>query len=114
MITEQEMKDLAEIRRLLDEAYDHYFENSDGHCKSSEGYISLNYPNYFERKDGAGLGLRSVEIYSYVFGPNRLHFFKSTAEALVAVKQWHEREMQETYEDDWDEEAWYASEEEPW
>lgn len=100
MITEQEMKDLEEIRRLLDEAYEHYFATSDGHCKSSEGHIALNFPNFFERKDGAGLEVKSVEIYSYVFGPNRLHFFSSTAEALGAVKKWHEREMQEDYEDD--------------
>lgn len=100
MITEQEVKDLAEIRRLLDEAYDHYFANSDGHCKSSEGFISLNYPNYFDRKHGDAFGVKSVEIYSYVFGPNRNHFFKSTAEALETVKVWHKREMQETYEEE--------------
>ena len=104
MITEQEAADLFEIRRLLDEAYDHYFANSDGHCKSSEGHIALNYSNYFERKDGAGLEVKSVEIYSYVFGPNRNHFFKSTAEALETVKQWHEGEMQEDYDEEWDEE----------
>lgn len=101
MITEQEMKDLAEIRRLLDEAYDHYFKYSDGYCKSSEGHIGLDFNNFFERRDGISFGIKSVEIYSYVFGPNRSHYFKSTAEALETVKQWHEREMQKGYEEDW-------------
>ena len=102
MITDQEFADLAEIRRLLDESYDHYFANSDGHCKSSEGYIGISFNNYFERRDGEPFGVKYVEIYSYVFGPNRSHYFKSTAEALEAVQGWHEREMKETY----DEEPW--------
>lgn len=115
MITEQEYRDLYEIRRLLDEAYDHYFANSDGYCKSSEGYIGLSFNNYFDRRDGKVIGIELVEIYSYVFGPSRSHYFKSTAEALETVKVWHKREMSETYEEnDWDEEAWYANEEESW
>lgn len=101
MITNQEMKDLEEIRRLLDEAYDHYFANSDGHCKSSEGHIALNLSNYFERKNGADLSIKSIEVYSYIFGPNRNHFFMSTAEALKVVKAWHEKEMQEGNEEEW-------------
>lgn len=106
MITEQEMKDLEEIRRLLDEAYDHYFTNSDGYCKSSEGYISLGFNNFFDRANEEPFKLKNVEIYSYVFGPNRANYFDSTAEALETVKQWHEREMQEDYEDN--EEKWLA------
>lgn len=107
MITEQEIKDLAEIRRLLDEAYDHYFANSDGCYKSSEGYIGIEFNNYFERREGEALGIKSIEIYSYVFGPNRSHFFDSTAEALETVKQWHDKEMQMDYEDN--EEAWIST-----
>lgn len=103
MITDQEMQDLEEIRRLLDEAYDHYFTNSDGHCKSSEGYIGLNFPNYFERRDGQAFVVKGVEIYSYVLGSDRSHHFKSTAEALKTVQYWHDKEMQEDYEEYWEE-----------
>lgn len=115
MISEQEAKDLSEIQRLLDEAYDHYFKHSDGYCKSSEGHIALSFNHYFERRDGKAPGVKSVEIYSYVFGPNRTHDFLSTAEALKVVKAWHSREMQETYEEEeWDleeEYGWLDSEE---
>ncbi|MFE8916831.1 hypothetical protein [Streptomyces globisporus] len=107
MISEQEAKDLSEIQRLLDEAYDHYFKYSDGYCKSSEGHIALNFNHYFERRDGEAPGIKSVEIYSYVFGPSRLHTFASTADALGVVKVWHDREMQETYEEpDWGSGEW--------
>lgn len=103
MITDQEMQDLKEIRRLLDEAYDHYFKFSDGYCKSSEGYIGLHFNHYFDRRDGQVAGIRDVEIYSYVFGPSRTHNFASTAAALKTVKQWHEREMNESHEEeDWE------------
>lgn len=115
MITEQEMKDLEEIRRLLDEAYAHYFANSDGHCKSSEGYIGLQFTNYFERRDGEPFGIKGVEIYSYVLGPNRSHTFADTNEALVSVRSWHEREMETDHEEDvWDDWDWYPDEEEAW
>jgi hypothetical protein len=40
-----------------------------------------------------------VEIYSYVFGPNRSNYFKTTTAALDAVKAWHAREMADTYEE---------------
>lgn len=120
MITEQEMKDLQEIRRLLDEAYDHYFKYSDGCCKSFEGYIGLEFNNYFDRRDGQSFGVMGVEIYSYVFGPNRSHHYTSTALALAAVKEWREKEMQETYEEDvWHDdeeeyEPWFPEEDEAW
>lgn len=102
MIQPQEAADLAEIQRLMDEAYTHYFKLSDGYCKSSEGYIGLHFNNYFERRDGEPLRIKYVEIYSYVLGPNRTHTFKSTADALATVREWHAREMAETHEEDCD------------
>ncbi|MEU0952841.1 hypothetical protein ABZ353_10935 [Streptomyces niveus] len=102
MISEQEMQDLAEIRRLLDEAYDHYFKFSDGYCKSSEGHIGLDFNNYFNRQEGQSFGIKTVEVYSYVLGPNRNHAFGSTAEALEIVRGWHDKEMQEDYEEDFE------------
>jgi hypothetical protein len=97
---------VREIVRLLDEAYDHYFENSDGHCKGSEGYVEIRLPNYFGRRDGvsnwtgrpAQVG---IGIYSYVLGPHRQHDFESIDEALAEVRKWHEAEMTYDYKDDW-------------
>ena len=87
---------LLEIRRLLKEAYDHYFKHGDGHCKSAEGKISVHFGNYWE--DGDDLIIRCVEIYSYVLGPTRSHYFDSLDEALETVKQWHKNEMIYDYE----------------
>lgn len=84
--------DLAEIRRLLAEAYEHYFANSDGHCKSSEGAITVNYPPFFWREDYADEP-PSIGIYSYVLGPHRSHYFDTSADALAAVRKWHADEM---------------------
>jgi len=40
---------LVQIRKLLKEAYDHYFDNcQDCGCKSGEGHISLEFGNYWE------------------------------------------------------------------
>lgn len=89
------MKDIAEIHRLLREAYDHYFANSDGYCKSSEGYVELRWPNYFEMRDGETEP--SCGVYSYVLGPSRMHDFDNTAEALAAVRKWHREEMAHDY-----------------
>lgn len=91
--------DLAEIRRLLTEAYEHYFANSDGHCKSSEGAIAVHYPPFFWREDEPDQE-PSVEVYSYVLGPSRSHYFKNSAEALTEVRKWHASEMACDYSDD--------------
>lgn len=102
---------LLEIHRLLDEAYQHYFENSDGYCKSSEGHLSVafDYGNYWDRRSRVEEDKTplpepaiSVAIYSYVLGPSRLHEFDSVDDALEAVKQWHESEMEHDYsEEEW-------------
>lgn len=88
----EDLANLREIMRLLDEAYDHYFKY-EGHCKSAEGYVGLHFTNYFERPDEEPLTIKGVEVYSYVLGPSRTHYFASTDEALAEVKKWHEREM---------------------
>ena len=95
----QDEQNLAEIRRLLAEAYEHYFANSDGNHKSGEGAISVHYPPFFWRNDPS-YGSVSFEIYSYVLGPHRSHYFKSSAEALANVRQWHKDEMEHDYSED--------------
>lgn len=65
--------------------------NSDGHHKSNEGYVGVffNYPNWFEADDYLNDKPEvSCEVYSYLFGPHRLHQFKSLKEAWEEVKTW--------------------------
>jgi hypothetical protein len=90
---------LIEIRRLLKEAYDHYFDYSDGHCKSGEGHISVDFGNYWDDPK-CEMKISSIAIYSYVFGSGRLHHFDTLDEALKTVKTWHEEEMNHDYEKD--------------
>lgn len=87
---------LTEIRRLLAEAYQHYFAGSDGHCKSAEGKISLSYPSFFWHEADGGL-TPQIEIYSYVFASGRREEFDNSAEALETVRQWHADEMATVY-----------------
>lgn len=97
MITVQETTDLTELQQLMDEAYEHYFAGSDGHCKSSEGYVGLAFNNVHDRRAGEPFRIDSVEVYSYVLGPSRTHHFPSTAVALAAVREWHAQEMATDY-----------------
>lgn len=87
---------LFELQRLLAEAYEHYFKYSDGHCKSSEGAISIHYPSFFWHEDVRPKP--SIEVYSYVFGPSRAHHFDSIDEALEVVRAWHADEMATRYD----------------
>lgn len=89
---------VAELHRLLQEAYDHYFANSDGYCKSAEGVVYVEWPTYFAMRDGDTEP--KVGVYSYVMGPDRMHYFNSIADALEAVREWHAKEMVRTYEED--------------
>lgn len=94
-MTPRQIEIVKEIRTLLKEAYDHYFEHSDGYCKSSEGVITICYPTYWNYGDE--LEANWIEIYSYVLGPSRNHDFKDFEEALKAVKKWHKTEMETDY-----------------
>jgi hypothetical protein len=87
---------LIQIRQLLKEAYDHYFKYSDGHCKSSEGYIGLDFGDYWSDKN-CELKITGVQIYSYVLGPSRVHYFDTLDKALETVVQWHKNEINTDY-----------------
>jgi hypothetical protein len=93
-----DIEKLQEISRLLDEAYKHYF-SYEGHCKSSEGWISVNYGNYWDRYDNPSeMPIKGVEIYSYVFcEQGRSQDFDSLDEALETVRDWHAKEMAYDY-----------------
>ncbi len=96
----QDLKNVKEIQRLIDEAYDHYFEHSDGYCKPSEGWVSLDFGNYWHRKQENAKPVAEIQIYSYVFGPQRTHDFATTGEALDTVREWHRRAMAHEYCDE--------------
>lgn len=93
-----EYEKLVEISRLLDEAYKHYF-SYEGHCKSSEGHISVDYGNYWAREENpSDMKIRGVSIYSYIFcTEGRSQDFDSVDEALETVRKWHANEMAYDY-----------------
>lgn len=96
-LTFDEVNQLNEILSLLEEAYTHYFEVGDGHCKSADGEVRVSFGNYWDRRHGERS--REIEIYSSVLGPRRRHCFPSIPEALEAVRQWHRDELDNTYND---------------
>lgn len=102
MLKTEELAKLKEIERLLDEAYANYFEKDpEGYCKSSEGAVTVSFGTFFDRRDGNHEPV-NVEIYSYIFGPNRLNNFPTLDAALAAVTSWHTEEMARDYDKDED------------
>lgn len=92
-----DFRKLQEISRLLREAYDHYFEY-DGHCKSAEGHITVDYGNLWDRENPVDLRVKGIEIYSYVFcREGRTQYFESVDAALETVRGWHAEEMAYDY-----------------
>lgn len=91
LLTQEDLDKLTEIQNLLDEGLAHYL-TYEGHCKSSEGHVSVHLANSWDRRRGENP--ITVEVYSYVLGPHRSHDFDSIDEALEEVRKWHAREMQ--------------------
>lgn len=86
-------KKIREIREHLHKLHTKWENDpkNDGYHKSSEGYVSVtfHYPNWFEAGDYLKDPPRiTVDVYSYLFGPYRLHSFNSVEEALEEVKTW--------------------------
>lgn len=99
LITPEELADLAEIDRLLDEANAHSLA-MDGHCKSSEGHVEVGFGNHWDRNPEEARKPVTVSIYSYLLGPHRSHYFDNTTQALEVVRQWHHREMTDDHDTD--------------
>lgn len=96
-MNQQDFNKLIQIRKLLKEAYDHYFTNDlDGSHKSQEGHIGIEFGNYWEDKK-CEMKVISISIYSYVFGHTRTHCYYSIDEALEVIKEWHKNEMSTDY-----------------
>lgn len=93
----KDFEKLVQIRKLLKEAYDHVFHNDPdcGH-KSQEGHVSVEFGNYWEDQE-CQMKITSVNIYSYVFGNSRSHYYDTVDEALEVVKRWHKEEMETDY-----------------
>jgi hypothetical protein len=99
-MTINELRKIKEIRNHLGELHDKWSKDvkngGDGHCKSNEGYVGIVYrlPNWFEcdskeEYQNSEPKLDFIEIYSYLFGPNRLHQFNSVKEAHKEVMSWN-------------------------
>lgn len=90
LFTDEFRAKLEEIQRLIAEASQHSLDE-DGHCKSSEGAISIDLPPfYWSWNDKAR---PRVQIYSYLLGPSRNHEFDDIDAALKAARRWHSEEM---------------------
>ncbi len=96
-MTTKEKEQFNKIRKHLADLHERWEkDDNDGHCKSTEGSVSLiaNYPNWFEansnKKEYSKAKPKfSVEIYSYLFGPERLHYFNTIEKAYKEVMSWY-------------------------
>ena len=92
-MSNEQQKILADIRRHLAVLHQRWArdEGKDGHHKSNEGYVGvfLSYPNWFEASDYEHeQPVVTFEVYSYLFGPHRLHEFESLEKAWEEVQTW--------------------------
>lgn len=93
MISEEIQSKIRQIRQHLFDLHTAWNNDPlmDGHHKSNEGYVGviLSYPNWFEATDyltdAPHVG---IEVYSYLFGPHRLHEFDTVDAALKEVLTW--------------------------
>lgn len=95
----EEQKQLyRQIREHLGKLHKDWQEDPDcdGHCKINEGYVGILWrgDNWFETGSDYDTYVKHepqisrVEVYSYLFGPYRLHSFGSLEEAWDEVKTW--------------------------
>lgn len=96
LITAEEMADLQAIDRLLDEANNHALSGGDW-GKSGEGNVTVDLGNHWERDPSEPRKPVKVEIYSYLLGPHRSHYFDNTKQALEVVQQWHSNQLNYDY-----------------
>ena len=112
LLTSSELAKLNEIQQLIDEAYDDYIDRDpDLYHKSSEGHISVSFGNYFDRSHEESPRVTpEVEIYSYVLGLHRSHYFDSIDQALETVRVWHRNQLNTVYDADG---GWFVNDEKP-
>ena len=92
-MNEQEASDLAAGINLLDNAYADYYKRSDGHGKSYEASVSVEYGNYFDRNAGH-TGIKGVRVATYVYGRRgREEWFDTVAEFLEWAEAVHGEQL---------------------
>jgi len=96
ILSPTDLAKIEEIRYLHDTALRRALKR-DGHSKSNEGSLTIQLGNYWSRLDDDGETTIKpevgVELYSYVLGPHRSHWFASIDRALETVRLWHAQEM---------------------
>lgn len=74
-MTSEQLATFSEIRRLLADGY-YKAERIDICHKSSDGFCAVRYPTAYSDPEGCGgVEANGLEIYSYVLGPSRMHYF---------------------------------------
>lgn len=96
-MTDKEKEQIKSIRLHLASLHEKWQNDPDrdGHCKSNEGYVGVTavYPNWFEAESDKQEYIATkpkymVEVYSYLFGPSRLHTFDSIDKAYTEIMRW--------------------------
>lgn len=81
-----------DIERMVSESYQHHFSTTDDfHCKSAEGARSIHLPPFYW--SGNRDRRPEIEIFSYIFGDGRHHYFSDIDEALTEVRGWYIEEF---------------------
>lgn len=97
MLKLKNLKQIQEIRKHLANLHELWEEDKDKPSgKYCEGAITINikFKDWFESNQNKKEYLAdnnysiSIEIYSYLFGPSRLHTFNSIEEAHKEVLNW--------------------------
>ena len=89
-------KEIIELRKAIWDAYKKEEESEFGiEGKSSEGYVEIYFPNYFECDSFEEFCQPTgVMVYSYALGPSRRHFFwKSKKESTGDYNEWYSRNI---------------------
>lgn len=100
-MNENDLVKLRELTLLLDLAYLNYFEGGATNYKSAEASIRLEFGNLWYRKANpqnppAAPRIEAVVIYSSVFSANRVNYYDSLDDAIVAVQTWYDYAKQRT------------------
>lgn len=92
-MTEKQQQLFQKIREHLFALHTKWEQDpeADGHHKSSEGLIEItySYPNWFEAKNYLTDEPEIIiSVYSYLFGPSRMHEWKSFEKAWEDISKW--------------------------
>ena len=97
LLSVEDQVKMSEIIYLHDTALERALRR-DGHSKSGEGFFSLSFGGYFDRRGWDDTAPSEpvevgVNLYAYVLGTGRNHYFSSIDRALETVRYWYACEM---------------------